>query len=116
VDSVVQQARACFAETEFKGALTSKERQQAHALKFKAGVTYVIDLHSPAFDTLLRLENAAGQLLAENDDIEPSKDLNSRFVFTAPQDGTYRLVATSFQQQGVGPYTLTVRKFLGKKK
>ena len=27
------------------------------------------------------------------------------------QDGVYRIVATSFQQRGQGPYTLVVREF-----
>ena len=46
-----------------------------------------------------------GKLLAEYDDIVPDQNLNSRVVFTAKEDGTYRIVATSFEQQGVGSYT-----------
>ena len=41
-------------------------------------------------------------------DIVPNVNLNSRLLFTAPADGTYRLVATSFQQRGQGDYTLTI--------
>jgi hypothetical protein len=75
-----------------------------------AGRTYAIDLESDAFDAFLRLEDAAGTLLAENDDIS-SDNLNSRLVFTAPKDEVYRIVATSFQQAGTGPYTLRIREF-----
>jgi hypothetical protein len=39
-----------------------------------------------------------------------------RLIFTAPADGTYRLVATSFEQSGTGAYTLTVRTFAEAKK
>ena len=35
-------------------------------------------------------------------------------VFTPMEDGTYRLVATSYMQLGTGVYTLTVRRFLKK--
>jgi serine protease Do len=78
-----------------------------------AGRTYVIDLESAQFDAYLRLEDPKGKVLAENDDISPDNQ-NSRIVFTAPADGTYRLVATSFQQRGTGSYTLTIRVLAGK--
>ena len=53
--------------------------------------------------------------LAENDDI--SKDnLNSRISFTPLADGTYRLIATSYQQRGVGDYEIITREFAAPKK
>jgi hypothetical protein len=52
-----------------------------------------------------------GKTLAENDDIVPNVNLNSRLHFTAPADGTYRLVATSFQQRGQGDNTLTIAEW-----
>ena len=44
------------------------------------------------------------------------ENLNSRLLFTAPADGTYRLVATSFEGMGIGTYYLTVRAFVDPKK
>jgi hypothetical protein len=79
-----------------------------------AGKTYVIDLSSAKFDTYLRLEDDNGKLLAENDDISPANP-NSRLIFTAPRDGSYRIVATSFQQRGTGTYSLIVREFAARK-
>jgi hypothetical protein len=110
VAGLVKEARMHYTETRREGALTDKEKSQVHAWKMVAGRTYVIDLESAAFDAFLRLEDAAGKLLAENDDISPTNQ-NSRLVFTPKTDGSYRIVATSFQEAGTGPYTLRVREF-----
>ena len=67
-------------------------------------------LHSE-LDSVLRILDAKGETLAENDDFAPD-NLNSRLVFTLAQDDTYRLVATSYKQQGTGTYSLTVRLFI----
>ena len=79
-----------------------------------AGKTYMIDMSSAQFDTYLRLEDDKGKVLAENDNISP-ENLNSRIIFTCKQDGSYRIVATSFQQAGRGAYVLTIREFPAKK-
>ncbi len=46
------------------------------------------------FDTLLRVEPPAGDAV-ENDDVA-REDTNSRVDFTAPIDGRYRIVVTSY--------------------
>jgi hypothetical protein len=84
-------------------------------VKLQAGQTYAFDLESTAFDAFLRLEDARGKKLAENDDIEPGVILNARLVFTPQTSGSYRLVATAFEGHGMGPYTLVIREFAGKK-
>jgi serine/threonine protein kinase/Tfp pilus assembly protein PilF len=110
VAGVLKEARKRYSETRREGVLTDKEKSQVHPWKMVAGRTYVIDLESDAFDAFLRLEDAAGKLLAENDDISPDNQ-NSRLFFTPKADGSYRIVATSFQEAGTGPYTLRVREF-----
>ncbi len=80
-----------------------------------AGKIYAFDLESTAFDPFLRLDDAQGQKLAENDDIEPGVNLDSRIVFTPKEAGTYRLVTTAFQGRGTGAYTLVIREFAGKR-
>jgi tetratricopeptide (TPR) repeat protein len=112
VDQLAKQSAAHIRTERFTGALTAQEKERAHEIKLQAGQTCVIDLESPQFDTLLRLHDQKGKLLAENDDIVPGVNLNSRLYFTAPADGTFRLMATSFEQRGVGAYTLTVRSFV----
>lgn len=39
-------------------------------------------------------------------------NLNSRLIFEAPADGIYRIIATSFEERGVGAYALTIREFV----
>jgi tetratricopeptide (TPR) repeat protein/tRNA A-37 threonylcarbamoyl transferase component Bud32 len=111
-----KQARACFSEKQLSGRLTEQHKEQVHEVKLQAGQTYIFDLESTAFDAFLRLEDARGQKLAENDDLEPGVILNSRIVFRPLQDGAYRLVATSFQGQGVGAYVVRVREFAAPQK
>ena len=94
------------------GTVSAKERQPHHDVKLLAGRTYVIDLESTAFDTFLVVLDAKGTKLAENDDIEPIFNLNSRLTFTPKTGGVYRLVASAFENSGVGPYTLTIREFV----
>ncbi len=100
----------------FPGNLTARDRERVQEVKLRTGQAYLIDLESAQFDTFLKVQDAKGKVLAENDDITPGVNLNSRLFFTAPADGTYRLVATSFQQRGSGAYTLTVRHFVNKEK
>jgi tetratricopeptide (TPR) repeat protein/predicted Ser/Thr protein kinase len=100
----------------FTGVLTAQDRERVHEVKLHAGRTYVLDLESKQFDAYLKAQDAQGKTLGENDDIVPGVNLNARLIFTAPADGTYRLVATSFEERGRGAYTLTVRAFVEPKK
>jgi tetratricopeptide (TPR) repeat protein len=107
----LKEAQSRFTETILQGTLTIKKREQVHSLKLVAGKTYVFELGSKVFDTHLRLEDAQGKLLA--DDMHAGSNLNARIIYTATQDGTYRLVAASVQQE-TGAYTLTIWEFPGK--
>jgi tetratricopeptide (TPR) repeat protein len=99
----------------FAGTLTRDEQERVHEVKLQAGRVYLIDLESRQFDTCLRLHDDKGKVLAENDDVAPD-NLNSRLLFTAPADGTYRVVVTSFEKHDTGAYTLMVRSFVEAKK
>jgi tetratricopeptide (TPR) repeat protein/serine/threonine protein kinase len=109
-----KQTRGCFTERQQKGNLTAQHKEQVHEVQLQAGKSYAFDLKSTAFDPFLRLDDAQGRKLAENDDIEPGVILNSRIVFSPKVSGTYRLVASSFQGQGTGTYTLLIREFTRK--
>jgi serine/threonine protein kinase/Tfp pilus assembly protein PilF len=115
VAAMLKEVRSRRSETRLEGTLTDKHRSHVHERTLLAGKTYVIDLESSEFDTLLKLESPDGKPLAENDDIELGVNENSRLIFTAPQDGVYRLIATSFEQAGTGPYMLRIREFSGGK-
>jgi hypothetical protein len=106
-EQLLKQARASLNTTALQGTLTAESRQQTHDQKLEAGITYVIDMRSVAFDTYLKLLDGNGSFIAENDDIA-SNNLNSRIIFTPKESGTFRIVATSYQERGRGVYTLTV--------
>jgi hypothetical protein len=80
---------------------------QVHRVRLKGGRAYVIDLHSQEFDAYLRIEDAAGNGLAEDDDSGPF--LDARLVFTPARTGTYALVVTTFDADETGRYLLSVR-------
>lgn len=64
-------------------------------------------------DTLLRLEDSNGNVLAENDDIEPGVIRNSFLSFRLPTNGEYTIVATRFSDDPaaltVGSYNLSLQ-------
>lgn len=99
-------------ETKLNGSLSSENSEREHDVKLQKGGLYVIDMTSNHFDTFLRVENAKGVKLAENDDVDlKAKNLNSRIIFVPPADGQYRLIATSYQNKGRGTYEITIRDF-----
>jgi hypothetical protein len=102
-----------MAETRHVGTLTVEERIRAHEVSMAQGTTYVIDLESNAFDAFLRLDDSQDTKLAENDDANPNT-LNARVIFTPKESGTYRVIASSFQNQGIGAYLVRIREIAGK--
>ena len=70
----------------------------------KAKKKYTIRMNAPnqdILDSMLRVENAAGNELGFNDDAfgEPRPTLNSRIDFTCPQDGVYRVIAINLPSE-----------------
>jgi hypothetical protein len=63
-------------------------------------------MSTQTFDGWLRLEDAKGNRIDENDDWMNTR--NSRIVFTPQQEGTFRLIATTFSAGSTGDYTITV--------
>jgi hypothetical protein len=77
-----------------------------HRVTLAKGRSYVIDMVSKDFDSYLRLEDAAGTQLAEDDD--GGGNLNARIVVTPEKDGSYQIAAITLDGN-VGNYRLTVR-------
>jgi len=92
-----------------KDKLLKKSPSKAYDYKMKSGTIYVIDLKSKAFDAVLRLEDPKGKQVAINDDAPGEKTLDSRIVYKAPAEGTYKIVATSLDSKA-GDFVLTVRQ------
>jgi len=85
---------------------------KVYLVKLQKDKTYTIRLNSPDFmalDPYLRLEDANKKQLASNDDDPDEKTLNSKLVFKAPADGTYRVIATSFADNQTGDFTLLIK-------
>jgi S1-C subfamily serine protease len=83
-------------------------RHKVHTFKMTPGFAYTIDLESEDFDSFLRLEDAAGKQLAEDDD--GAGKLNSRIVFRPTTEETFRLVVTTCDPEQFGAYRLTIHK------
>lgn len=76
------------------------------ALEANQGVIVRADATDDSLDTLLILENAAGDEVALNDDRD-SDDLNSTLIYVAPVAGQYTIVMTNYSGTR-GDYVLTV--------
>jgi S1-C subfamily serine protease len=92
-----------------------KVQQQSHVkiytFRMKAGHTYTLDLISgdrtgTKLDTFLRLENADGKEIAQDDD--GGGFPHARIVYKALKEGDYRIIATSFEPGQTGPFTLKI--------
>jgi serralysin len=59
-------------------------------------------------DSYLRIHNAAGTVLYENDDINPGIVRDSRLSFTATSTGTYYIDVGSFEETYAGDYQVSV--------
>jgi hypothetical protein len=77
-----------------------------HTYNMMKGKNYTILLNSQ-WDNYLRLENPHGIMLAQDDDGQGFP--NARIIFTAPENGWYRIIVTSFSGGANGPYTLRVK-------
>lgn len=78
-----------------------------HTFPGKAGQNILINLESDDFDTFIILQNERGETIAENDDTEGS---NSTIRVTLPENGTYQVLATTFNEGSMGAYRLIVQE------
>lgn len=93
-----------------KDRVRRQSNAKVYEVKMKAGKTYTIDMESgdEDLDPYLRLEDKAGKQLASDDD--GGNNLNARIVHRAEADGTYRIIATTFDGGDTGPFVLRVRE------
>jgi hypothetical protein len=84
-----------------------KKYCKIYDVKMDGGKVYIIHLGSRQFDAFLRLENSEGKQLAKDDDSGGGN--NARIRFKAPDDGVYRVYATSFNLE-TGLFVLKIRE------
>ena len=98
------------------GVLNDSDKQfesgsyfDTYEIEGSRGQRVSISLDSSDFDTYLGLLDSEGTLIASNDDAAADNP-NSYLSATLPSNGTYTLVATSYEQQS-GDYRMVVRNF-----
>lgn len=80
---------------------------QAWAYFGQVGEAITLDVMSGDFDPVAVLQDANGGVLARDDD--SGEGLNARITYTFPYTGMYRLIATTYNRDATGAYTLSVR-------
>jgi hypothetical protein len=108
-----REAQALTLPVELQGAIGQPQDVDVFRFEGKAGQRLVLEVFAARFgsplDPLLTLYDAAGQILARNDDVDGSAD--ARIEITLPGDGVYFLEVADANDQG-GPqylYRLSVR-------
>jgi len=100
---------------EIKGKLAASDPKDAsrkecyckiYTIKLEAGTSYQFDCTSD-WDNWLRLEDAKGKQLAEDDD--SGGGTNAQIIFECKTAGEYRVIVTSFDPTD-GDFTVTVAK------
>jgi len=93
------------------GALSRETKSVTYRVKLEQGKSYLIEMNSANQDELdpfVEVHDASGKRLAQDDD--GAGDLNARLVFRAPESGVYVILARSFNNSGVGDFTLSVKQ------
>lgn len=85
----------------------------AFAFRARSGERFALSLDSEAFDPVVKVGRMTAdggfEELAENDD-GPDAGLNSRLIFTAPDNGEYLVRATSLNLSETGGYSLRMEQ------
>jgi serine protease Do len=108
---VVFEKKDALSSDDPKDTFKKESYCKVYTFNMKAGSTYTIDLISgdksgKKLDTFMRLENADGKELAQDDD--GGGFPHSRIVYKPAKDGDYRIIATSFEAKQVGGFTLKI--------
>jgi hypothetical protein len=99
---------------EVKGKLDTNDPKDAsrtdmyckiYTVKLEAGKTYQLDCKSD-WDNWLRIEDAKGKQLAEDDDSGGGTD--AQINFECKTAGEYRVIVTSFNAATTGDFTVTI--------
>lgn len=81
---------------------------EAYYVQVTAGQRLTVTMRSGAFDTFLQVgPHGSSEQPEVNDDIEDG-DTDSRIVLTAPQSGTYVIIANSLEGGMTGEFTIEV--------
>ena len=94
-----------LADNDPKDASKNESYCKIYTIKLEAGKTYQVDCKSD-WDNWLRIEDAKGKQLAEDDDSGGGTD--AQILFECKTAGEYRIIVTSFDAATTGDFTVTV--------
>jgi hypothetical protein len=94
-----------LAESDPKDTGRTESFCKIYTIKLEAGKTYQVDCKSD-WDNWLRIEDAKGKQLAEDDDSGGGTD--AQILFECKTAGEYRFIVTSFDAATTGDFTVTV--------
>ncbi|HLJ54197.1 MAG TPA: hypothetical protein VKT77_04105 [Chthonomonadaceae bacterium] len=77
----------------------------------RAGETVIVFVASNSFDPAAQIVDAAGKVLAENDDVRPG-DQNSLILYRFANAGDYKILVKGFKSAAGGQYTLRLQRFM----
>jgi S1-C subfamily serine protease len=104
--TVVQSINSALTATDAKDKSTNYPYKMFE-YQFARSFGYLIDMESKQLDSYLQIVDARDQIIAADDD--SGSGLNAQIYFIPPQDGKYRIVATTFAG-GTGNFTLKISK------
>ncbi len=84
-----------------------------YPLTGKAGEVIFAEALTTNFDAALQVVDAAGKVLAENDDARPG-DQNAQLLFRFPTPGAYKVLVRAFKGAAGGQFNLRMRRFMPK--
>jgi hypothetical protein len=115
-DNEPEKKKEAVKDTTVNGELTNTDVKdkvktdcycKTYTYKMVGGRTYEIVMRSKDLDSWLRLEDAAGKNLAEDDD--SGGDLDSLISFKATKSSDYTIICTTFSASETGKFVLTVK-------
>jgi hypothetical protein len=95
--------------TSYKHILTPGDRGE-WPLTVRTGETVIVSVTSTTFDPAAEIVDAAGKVLAQNDDVRPG-DQDSLILYRFPAAGEYKVLVKGFKSVAGGQYTITIRRF-----
>ena len=94
-----------LASKDLQIAQVNQAQEKDYTLEGNKGAQLEINATSPDFDTYLTLLDLEGNVIAQNDNVDP-KNMNSRIIATLPYDGVYGAVIKNLNRKE-GRYTIT---------
>ena len=109
----IAQANAISVPQGINGRLEAAVDVDYYAFEARKGERFVFETearrHGSPLDSVLEIQDAKGKVLAEADDTDLYREKDSRLAWTAPADGSYRVVVRDLHARGGASYVYFLR-------